>query len=94
MSAAELEFAALVDQARGDPNILGLLLTGSRGLGGYVTPESDYDAYLILREADLLDEYAGRFPSTHGDPRPRTAGHAAAAPSARRAVAGRFPSSD
>ena len=66
--AAETQFAALLDHARMDPNIVGLLLAGSRGMRAYVTPESDYDAYVILREADLLDEYAERFPSAHGDP--------------------------
>lgn len=68
MSTAEAQFAALLDHAHTDPNILGLLLIGSRGKGGYVTPESDYDAYVILGEAGLLDEYAKRFPSAHGDP--------------------------
>ena len=68
MPVAETQFAALLDHARNDPNIVGLLLAGSRGMGAYVTPESDYDAYVILREAHLLDEYAERFPSAHGDP--------------------------
>jgi hypothetical protein len=68
MSVAEMQFAALLDHARDDPNIVGLLLTGSRGKGGYVTPESDFDAYVILREAEVLDEYAEQFPSVHGDP--------------------------
>ncbi|MBA3528916.1 MAG: hypothetical protein H0T91_06355 [Propionibacteriaceae bacterium] len=68
MSLPETQFAALVDHARTDPYIVGLMLAGSRGLGGYVTPESDYDAYVILRHADLLAEYAERFPSVHGDP--------------------------
>lgn len=68
MSVAETQFAALLDHAHHDPNIVGLLLAGSRGKGGYVTPASDYDAYVILREGDLLDEYAERFPSAHGDP--------------------------
>jgi hypothetical protein len=68
MSSAEREFAALLEHARDDPNIVGLLLTGSRGLGAYVTPDSDFDAYVILRDGALLDEYAERFPSEHGDP--------------------------
>jgi hypothetical protein len=68
VTPAGLEFAALLDHARDDPNIVGLLLAGSRGLGGYVTPESDYDAYVILGDAGLLDDYADRFPSAHGDP--------------------------
>jgi hypothetical protein len=65
---AELEFATLRDHARDDPNVVGLLLAGSRGLGAYVTAESDYDAYVILRDGGLLDDYAERFPSAHGDP--------------------------
>ncbi len=68
MSAAETEFAALLDHAHADPNVVGLLLAGSRGKGACVTSESDYDAYVILRGADLLDDYAERFPSAHGDP--------------------------
>jgi len=67
MSGAETQFAALLSHAHNDPNIVGLLLAGSRGMGAYVTRESDYDAYVILRNGRLLDEYAGRFPSAHGD---------------------------
>ena len=68
MAVAEAQFAAFVRHAHSDLNIVGLLLAGSRGMGAYVTPESDYDAYVILREADLLDEYAESFASSHGDP--------------------------
>ena len=68
MSVADAQFAALLDHAHKDPNIVGVLLAGSRGVGAYVTPESDYDAYVILEEPDLLDDYAERFPSSHGDP--------------------------
>lgn len=68
MSIADAQFASLLDHARDDPSIVGLLLAGSRGMGFYVTPESDYDAYVILEDGRLLDEYAERFPSAHGDP--------------------------
>jgi hypothetical protein len=68
MTTAATEFAALVDRAREDPNIVGLMLAGSRGTGAYVTPESDYDAYVILRDDGLLADYGKRFPSEHGDP--------------------------
>jgi hypothetical protein len=68
MSVAETQFAALLNHAHNDPNIVGLLLAGSRGMGALVTPESDYDAYVILRDADLLEEYGERFSSAHGDP--------------------------
>jgi hypothetical protein len=65
---AETRFAGLLRHARSDPNVVGLLLVGSRGIGAYVSPESDYDAYIVLEEDGLLDEYAERFPSAHGDP--------------------------
>lgn len=68
MSVADAQFASLLDHARDDPSIVGLLLAGSRGMDFYVTPESDYDAYVILEDGRLLDEYAERFPSAHGDP--------------------------
>jgi len=68
MSNPETQFAALLSHAHDDPNIVGLLLAGSRGIGSYITPESDYDAYVILRDGHLLDEYAEQFPSAHGDP--------------------------
>lgn len=68
MSVAKTEFAALLEHAHADPNVVGLLLAGSRGKGAYVTDESDYDAYVILNDGRLLDEYADRFPSAHGDP--------------------------
>jgi len=68
MSVAETRFAALLDHAHNDPNIVGLLLVGSRGLGAHVTRDSDYDAYVILSDGRLLDEYAELFPSEHGAP--------------------------
>ena len=67
MSVAKTEFAVLVDRAHADPNIVGLLLAGSRGRGAYITDESDYDTYVILGDGRWLDEYADRFPSAHGD---------------------------
>jgi hypothetical protein len=67
MSAADA-FASLLDHARRDPQIVGLLLAGSRGKQALVTPTSDYDAYIILRDPSSLDAYAERFPSSHGDP--------------------------
>jgi hypothetical protein len=60
-------FEAFVRDAREDPNIVGLVLAGSRGVGAYVTPASDFDAYVIVGDATLVDEYATRFSSKHGD---------------------------
>ena len=46
---------ALIAEAMADPDVIGLLLTGSRAVGA-VTPESDYDAiFLVTNEA--LDRY-------------------------------------
>jgi hypothetical protein len=47
--------------------VIGLLLGGSRGRGAFVRDDSDWDLYVVLRDASLLDEYAGRYPSRHGD---------------------------
>ena len=45
-------FEALLRQVRADPDVLGVVLTGSRALG-LATPSSDYDVRVILRdEAD------------------------------------------
>jgi hypothetical protein len=67
MREAEARFETFVRDAEEDPNIVGLVLAGSRGVGAYVTPESDFDAYVILADATRVDEYARRFPSQHGD---------------------------
>lgn len=65
---AVAQFTALVDHARSDPNVVGLILAGSRGKGAYVTPESDFDAYIVLADGALVSAYAERFVSAHGDP--------------------------
>ena len=51
-----------------DENVVGLLLAGSRGRGALVRDESDYDLYVFLRDRALLEEYAARYPTRHGDP--------------------------
>ena len=45
--AAEEAYARLRGQAEGDPNVLGLVLGGSRGKG-CATDRSDYDVYLVV----------------------------------------------
>jgi len=61
------EFRALVDELTADDDVIGLILGGSRGRGVYVREESDWDLYVVLRDGALLDEYAARYPSQHGD---------------------------
>jgi hypothetical protein len=69
VAAAELEFDRVLEAARADARVLGLLLGGSRGKDpAYVTEHSDYDVYLIVADQTARDEYARRFPSSHGDP--------------------------
>lgn len=42
----------LVHHARTDDNVVGLILAGSRGAGIFVTDQSDFDTYVILRSPD------------------------------------------
>ena len=51
-------FNRILEQARTDPNILGFILTGSRGNGNR-TEHSDYDFVLLVRE-DAAEEYKRR----------------------------------
>jgi predicted nucleotidyltransferase len=67
MPDAEARFESFVREAAEDPDIVGVVLGGSRGRGALVTPESDFDAYVIVREPSLVSAYAEKFPSRHGD---------------------------
>jgi hypothetical protein len=58
-------YEALVALARDDPNVLGLVLTGSRGAGAHVRDESDWDVRLVVRD-DVVDEYRSRLATPHG----------------------------
>lgn len=55
----------LVEIARQDDAIVGLVLTGSRGRGFAVTDESDWDVRLIVRD-DVREEYRARLATPHG----------------------------
>jgi len=67
--AADAEFARILEAARADKRVVGLLLGGSRGKDpAYVTERSDYDVYVIVADDAARDEYGRRFPSAHGDP--------------------------
>jgi transcriptional/translational regulatory protein YebC/TACO1 len=50
MAKTNLQFRKLIEVAHRDPNIIGFFLTGSRGKG-MVTKHSDYDAYMVVRDA-------------------------------------------
>jgi len=41
---------ALLEEARGDDNVVGVVLFGSRGRGAFVTEQSDWDVFVVVRE--------------------------------------------
>ena len=41
---------ALLEEARGDDNVVGVVLFGSRGRGAFVTDASDWDVFVVVRE--------------------------------------------
>jgi hypothetical protein len=49
-------------RAEADPEVLGIVLGGSRGKGALVTEHSDYDVWVIVRDE------AGLVPSPRGEP--------------------------
>jgi hypothetical protein len=57
------EYDELVERAGADDDVLGLILTGSRGRGFRVRPDSDHDVRLVLRD-DAEDTYS----TPHGSP--------------------------
>jgi predicted nucleotidyltransferase len=59
MSAADEKFQFLLKEARDDPQIIGLVLTGSRGKG-FGGEASDFDVLLVVRP-EALDSYRARF---------------------------------
>ena len=51
---------ALLEEARGDDNVVGVVLFGSRGRGAFVTEQSDWDVFVVVREN------RGERPFVHG----------------------------
>jgi hypothetical protein len=62
---AEHRYAELVEAARQDDNVVGLVLTGSRGSRFGVTDESDWDVRLVVRD-EVRDGYRARLGTPHG----------------------------
>lgn len=58
-------YERLLDTARADPAVVGLVLTGSRGRGPEPRPDADWDVRLILRDADL-ESGRERYETRHG----------------------------
>ena len=62
---AERRYADLVETARHDDDVVGLVLTGSRATGFDVTDASDWDVRLVVRD-EVRDEYRARLGTPHG----------------------------
>jgi predicted nucleotidyltransferase len=50
MTADDHVFAEFVRTARDDDNALGLVVSGSRGKGAYISDRSDWDVYVVVHE--------------------------------------------
>ena len=66
MTWAQGVYESLFRRAAQDPNVVGLVLGGSRGKRALVTPGSDYDVYLVV--LDDPDEYRRRWTHPRGHP--------------------------
>ena len=62
----EARFDELLQTARADESILGVILYGSRAAGLFVREDSDWDVWLIVRVGAFAD-YEERYDSDHGD---------------------------
>ena len=52
MDDVERRYRGVLDRAQADPNVLGVILSGSRVADEFVTPHSDFDCWLILNAPD------------------------------------------
>ena len=50
--AAAEDYQGFVRRAQADDNVVGLIVVGPHAANAYVTPDSDYDAYIVLRRQD------------------------------------------
>ena len=48
----EREYRAFLESATADENVVGVVLSGSRGAGVFVTDRSDFDVFVVTREPD------------------------------------------
>jgi hypothetical protein len=60
-------FEELLREAEADPDVVGVVLGGSRGKGALVTEHSDHDVWVIVREGGY-ERWATVHPFRHGDP--------------------------
>lgn len=66
MATAQEQFEMLLREAREDPQIVGLVLTGSRGKG-FGSESSDFDVLLVVRP-EALEAYRSRFTESESWP--------------------------
>jgi len=64
---SETRYEQLVDAARADERVLGLVLTGSCGRGVFVREDSDWDVRLVV-SGDALSGCEERYETPHGSP--------------------------
>lgn len=62
------DFESLLGEAEADPDVVGVVLGGSRGKGEPVTERSDHDVYVILRDEAACERWSTAHPLRHGDP--------------------------
>jgi hypothetical protein len=62
MPTADEAFRDALRRAEADPNVAGLVVFGSRGAGIFVTDRSDYDVFVIVRDA------VASWTAGHGEP--------------------------
>ena len=63
----ESDYRRLVERAEADDDVLGLVLTGSRGRGPFARDDSDWDVRLVVRD----EKHAAgtdRYGTPHGSP--------------------------
>jgi hypothetical protein len=58
----ERDYRSFLEAAAADDNVVGVVLSGSRGAGRFVTERSDFDVFVVTRAAD------DRWPYVHGSP--------------------------
>jgi len=62
-AAAEAAYTDLRHRAEADPNVVGLVLFGSRGFDAYLTDASDYDVFVVVRSGEVAP-----WRTPHGSP--------------------------
>ncbi|PIN95831.1 MAG: hypothetical protein COU45_06540, partial [Nitrosopumilus sp. CG10_big_fil_rev_8_21_14_0_10_33_7] len=63
----EYVYKNIVKIAKKDPNIIGLILSGSRGKGKqFVTKNSDYDTFIVVKDG-VLKEYKKKVAKYHNE---------------------------